>query len=1014
MKKGFVSLIFLLICSGILHAQEERELVKVRLVNSEKIPAAGFQVKLTPENIEATTDETGYFELDSSTKNTQLYIYNPYTTGYHWSFSITFTPEDNVDTIHTLTINWSVMGSIVDAEGKPISDVTVEVVGQNKPVITDSYGKFDVKNATHKQYLKISDPNKFYRDKVIQVSYAINKTPIVLDLHIPALLANRNDTTGVMYITDKTPQIIDAETPEIRNIKSFRHEKGGYTVKQINRTPRLRGTEILYRYGMDISWVGRLPELQNEYAQGQTNGTELEWQGAEKNEVFSWGPKIKNLEYANAASYPYDKNGSLAAKGSGNGIPANVYNSKDFFRTGISYKNDIDAKFAFIGNSILSASLNQNKVNSPIPNSYLESYKGGISLSKIETGKFTSELGLTMKHTHEKLMNNGSNYAQLLHAIYTTPATFDNSNGLSKKDAVKSSESWGFPNGSMRSYAPFSVYNPYYIVSNFPDRENYKDLLAYAKTKYKIDDYEVGGHFSYNKQWNDRVIRNVSNNDFARNSELADMNAGINAAYHYNDKLNFKLAYLFNKNSENVEYKTPSVSDDLSRQSHQISYAWLFSSYIINFELSNKHYFSNTANDYTNLFPYAGANINLENLWYKIFYSRPNFFENIFIFGSFNRSIGEAPLLYKSKAALSTNLSSSQFRDFYEWQEIPFHDKVKPEIYANAEVGIRKYAFRNKLSIEALYFQNTTWNFVSPFARNINTISLENLGRVRNYGYLFSASYRTGSYRSNLYGGFDINLNIIRSKVTSANLSNTPIALAGFSNIQTVFAKDEPLGAIYGTTYQRNNDGKVIIGNDGLPLVDNQLKRIGDPTPDFQLSFSPYLNWKMLTFSILMEYSHGGDRWNGTKAYLDYIGMSKESAAQRNIRSYIYDGVTQSGLPNAKPVDFYNPAASLSNNKWVRYGAQGVGEEYIEDASYFRIRDISLSCSLKNFIRRTFLEDIAKDLTIEAKLHNILLITSYKGVDPESTLFDYSTGKGLDLFNTPSSQAFSFSINLKF
>jgi hypothetical protein len=44
---------------------------------------------------------------------------------------------------------------------------------------------------------------------------------------------------------------------------------------------------------------------------------------------------------------------------------------------------------------------------------------------------------------------------------------------------------------------------------------------------------------------------------------------------------------------------------------------------------------------------------------------------------------------------------------------------------------------------------------------------------------------------------------------------------------------------------------------------------------------------------------------------------------------------------------------------------------------------------------------------------NLLLITPYSGVDPSSNLFGYTTGNGLDLFNTPSVRSYSAQLSIQ-
>lgn len=852
----------------------EREIVKLRFINSEGKSAAGFRVNMLPENVEGVTDDIGYVELDSSTKNEYLYAHNPYRTDNSWRWKITFSPGDK-DTIHTLIIDhWYMEGCVVDSENSPVRDVNVEVVGQDKSAVTNWDGKFLLKNVSKGDVLRFIDPNKLYLDKEVRVVFSSETPQYKLSQYVPAVFASRKDTAGVMFISDQTPRNKGAYVPDISNIKSFNRKGDEYAIKEFKNKEYLSGAEVQYTSDVGISRVGRLPELQTD----------------------------------------------------------------DFFRTGVSFKNGLDIKSAFIANSVLSADFSQNRINTPIPDASREAYKGGVSINRLKIGNFTSEAGFAVSSAYDKMINSGGNYARLLHAVYT---------------------------------------NPHYTVSQLADSEDIDNLLAYAKMKYKLKKLELEGIFSFNEQESNRTIYDATANSFTRNAELSNLNAGLNASYKLNDKINFKASYLFDKNKESYDYVNLSLqeNDDLSRQSHQVSYAMTFVNRIIHIDLANKHYFSNTANDYTNLFPSAGFNLHLNELTYKLFDETWGFFRDLRLFASASRSLGEAPLLYKNKAVLSTNLHSSQFAEFYETKEIPFNDMLKPEIYMNTEFGLRKYLLNDKLFLEAVYFHNTTNDFIAPHLHSSNSAILENVGKVRNYGGLFSANYYFGKYYRDFRGSIGFNFNLMRNKVLEVYHNNEAIALAGFSNIQTVFAENEPLGAIYGTSYQRNADGQLIIGDDGFPLIDSQLKKIGDPTPDFRMSLTPSLTWKFLTFSTVMEYSRGGDRWNGTKAYLDYADMSQETAEQRNIKD--------------------------------------VGEAYIEDASYFRLTEIALACNLGRIIKLARSYSVIKNLEVGTRLNNLLLITPYKGVEPESNLFGCTTGKGLDLFNMPSSRSFNFYVNIK-
>ena len=80
-----------------------------------------------------------------------------------------------------------------------------------------------------------------------------------------------------------------------------------------------------------------LPSLQNTYSQGEPINNNTTYLGAESNSVFSFGPRIGNLEFDNS-NYPYDNNGKLVSIGTGSGKPAIVYDNS-ILKTSIRQKN---------------------------------------------------------------------------------------------------------------------------------------------------------------------------------------------------------------------------------------------------------------------------------------------------------------------------------------------------------------------------------------------------------------------------------------------------------------------------------------------------------------------------------------------------------------------------------------------------------------------------------------------------------------------------------------------------
>jgi hypothetical protein len=672
---------------------------------------------------------------------------------------------------------------------------------------------------------------------------------------ISPLLASRVDTLGVVYLDDETPSLKESEyIPEIRMIKSFKKTESGYIItEQPYRTSS--GYQVDFSSSVAFSQVGNLP----------------------------------------AFSRSYGNNSSLTG----------------YFRTGVSYKNAVNAKMAIPSGSILNLALGRNKTETPIPGSYQEACNGAFRLEKIKTGNFRTDIGVAAKSVDDRLMNSGASHARLLHAVYTLPAN----------DAL------------------------FYPLRSLPDKDRTQELLSYIKTKYEKDKFQADASLSFDKQWYNRKTGTVypaQQTTLSRNEQLSDLVFGVNSMYKLKnndwDDYNFKLlaGYSFTRTDEKVNRK-PGGNYNGYRNAQDIKYGVTLNHNDHFFELRNKHYFSNTVQNYTNLFPEAGAVISLnrffDNLeWYFMNHSR--------IFGSASRSLGEAPLVYRNLAALTTGMNPETALNFYyeDREIVAATKKMTPETYFKTEIGFRTLLFRDRLSLEFSYFNNTTHDMIAP-VNQAGTFALDNIGRVRNYGYLLNSELYLFNYRHDLKTWINFNFSRVNSKATAVSGGRERVALAGFSGTGTYFVKDEPLGVIYGP----------------------KMKKIGDPAPDFILGLAPHAKWKNWDFSFTCEYSQGGDRWNGTQAYLD--------------------------------------------------GGSHPAEYYIEDASYLRLSQVSLNYRIPAL---KFSKNILKSIFIGANAQNLFLITPYKGVDPASTLFGYSTGKGLDFFNMPSIRNYQFSIKLVF
>jgi hypothetical protein len=342
-------------------------------------------------------------------------------------------------------------------------------------------------------------------------------------------------------------------------------------------------------------------------------------------------------------------------------------------------------------------------------------------------------------------------------------------------------------------------------------------------------------------------------------------------------------------------------------------------------------------------------------------------------------------------------MPTAEVQSFYNILPIQ-HNEFTSKIELN-------YWYRVQLSAE-MFIRNTARD-VFPVYEN-GTLLLKNIADHRFEGFEISLQINNVPYSRKFSMSNIISFYKWNSTVTHVynGYANTPIA--GFNTVYKAIIEGKPLGAIVGNGYLRDANGKMIIGSDGFPMVNNQPVVIGSPVPDFTLKFSHEITWENLSLNIDWEYKKGGDVWNGTQAVLDYYGRSAATGTDRNITGYVFDGVTKNGRLNTAAVSFYNAALPVQQNRWVRYGYTGVAEAYVQKASAVRLHNLSVAYNFR--FKKKYLQGIR----LIAYAENLIIWSAYKGADANQLLYGQPASSGLDFFNLPSTKNFGVSVSIQF
>ena len=340
------------------------------------------------------------------------------------------------------------------------------------------------------------------------------------------------------------------------------------------------------------------------------------------------------------------------------------------------------------------------------------------------------------------------------------------------------------------------------------------------------------------------------------------------------------------------------------------------------------------------------------------------------------------------------------------------NENIEPETTVSYEAGFDIRFFANRLGIDFTYYHlRSDGQIVRPRLSYASGYILQilNAGEIKNEGVEVMINgdiLQKNALTWNVNANFSLNRNTVVSLPGDFDefyLSDTWLA----GNARAGYVPGGSYMTITGYTYERNDDGELIIGDDGYPQVDPTFVEIGNREPDFSLGLTNTFGYKGFTLSFLFDIRKGGDIYNATERSLTLAGLSQRTANRGE--TIVFDGVLESGERNTQEVildeDYYT-SSSLGR----------VESLFIEkDINWLRLRDVTLSYQLpSSLLSNTFINDVQVNVTGT----NLLLWTNYSGADPDLNGLNASArgsnATGFDYFSVPAPTTLAVGVRLGF
>lgn len=366
---------------------------------------------------------------------------------------------------------------------------------------------------------------------------------------------------------------------------------------------------------------------------------------------------------------------------------------------------------------------------------------------------------------------------------------------------------------------------------------------------------------------------------------------------------------------------------------------------------------------------------------------------------------------------------------------------LRPEFTEAYEAGFELRFFKSRVGIDATFYQSTSKDQIiqTPVSSSTGYARAAiNAGDIRNRGIELAID-ATPIKRNNIEWNTSFNFSLNRNKILSLYEGLDEILVAsesGYlsSDIQMKLIPGESYGVLYGRALRRyyTNDEiakgldkgttidpnrPLLIGPDGFPILDNAAnkKKLGNVQPDWIAGWNNTFYYKNISLNVLIDARIGQDRYNKLDNHLASFGYPKYTLDRND--HIVFEGVLADGTPNTTEVWLGQGVDPKTNknygNGYYRNLYRGVSEYFVEDASWVRLRSVSINYKIpQNWLNNN---KVIKNASIGFTGNNLALWTKYSGLDPESSTTN--SGSNIEAFagmTYPAVRSFLFNINVGF
>lgn len=769
-------------------------------------------------------------------------------------------------------------------------------------------------------------------------------------------------------------------------------------------------------------------KFQDEYAQG-ISGVYLS--GSES----SWGPKMTG-QTVNHWSLDAEDAGKQYA------LSPQPNNVRDFFQNGFNTATNL---FASVGSEKIQGvfSLTRTDANGIVPGNSL----GRNNIAVRLTGKLTNKLSIDAKldYMHESKDNAtaediGNNNP--LKQIYLIPRS------IRTEDAMKYTfiDDQGEIKQNYWNRGSSNGLNPYFLINRGNNYNTRHRGITMGSLSYAFSDsfrFMVRGSYDFTFNKNESKFSKDFNSSLLNGMYAINKNdySLFNADFlmTYNKKITNDLSFNLNVGGNTQQQRNHSFSantnvgmivPDLFTLSNtlapavsdspgpEIDIQSLYSFGQINWK--NALFLDVTGrNDWSSTLPAANRSYFYPSIGLSAIVSEliPEFPEQISfakLWGSWAKvgSGGPAYML-----ARTGRLVPGGNNGFLQINSILPNSNLRPEETNALELGLNLGFFNDRLGLKTTWYKTNTLNQLFTIALPPGsgaTSFFTNGGDVENKGVEIELSSIPVKYKDFRWEA-DVNFSRNRNMVNKLNDERPKLVLASDASFRDfVVEQGQPFGQIYSIGFLRDDQGRVIVGSNGVPKnTGSRSVSIANANPDWMGSISSTFHIKNFSLSFLIDHRQGGKVISVTNSMLMYEGMMAETLAGREgglvFGENLFPGevaVKEDGTPN--------DIALTSQTFWHTIGGyiNPIGEAFVESMTNTRLREVTLGYTLPRSLLGNLPVSSARLSLVGRNL--FFIHRASQTVDPDIIVGSGVISEGQSSFAPPTTRSFGLNLKINF